>query len=156
MKPSICALALVVIFTLAPAAISQETEKLDIATAEAKKFAGTWRIANMTRDGKEVPNSETDKVELIFADNQYTYVSQNAERDEGTFKLDVSKKPHVMVTTKADDADKGTAVRRLYEWKDEDTLTFLTLVPGEDAPKELKAAKGRELVVWKRDKAKPK
>jgi uncharacterized protein (TIGR03067 family) len=150
--------ALIAFSVVVPIAVAQETEKVDASAAEAKKFAGTWRIVSMTRDGMEVPNTETDKVELIFADNQYTYVSQAATRDQGTFKLDVSKKPPVIVTTKADDADKGTSIKRAYQWKDDDTLTFVTPGPGEELPKEFKAPKGsgRELAVWKRDTTKPK
>src|SRR3954471_3627294 len=116
--PAVVAVSLVASF-----AAAQETEKVEPSAAEAKKFSGTWRMTSMTRDGQELPNIEFDKVELIFADNQYTYVSQTAQRDQGTFKLDVSKKPHLIMTTKADDADKGKAITRAYQWKDDDTLT---------------------------------
>jgi uncharacterized protein (TIGR03067 family) len=146
------------VLLIVPLAFAQETEKVEPSAAEAKKFAGTWRVVSMTRDGMEIPHADFDKVELIFADDQYTYISQTAQRDQGTFKLDVNKKPHVIVTTKADDVDKGKAVKRTYEWKDNDTLTFVTPGPGEDLPKEFKAPKGsgREIAVWKRDKTKPK
>jgi uncharacterized protein (TIGR03067 family) len=139
-------------------AVAQETENVDPGAAEAKKLAGTWKLASLIRDGQEVPSTEIEGIELIVADNQYTYKGRADTRDQGTFKVDLSKKPPVIVTTKADDADKGTSVSRIYEWQDKDTIRFLTPGPGEELPKEFKSTKGsgREIAVWKRDTSKPK
>ena len=123
--------------------------------AEAQKFAGTWKLVSLERDGMKVESQMISDVRLVFDANQYTYKGQDGKRDQGTFQLDMARTPTVIVTKQADGAKIGKSLSRIYTWVDADTLKFCAPGPEEKMPDGFTAphGSGRELAVWKRTRS---
>lgn len=123
--------------------------------AEAQKFAGTWKLVSLERDGIKVEAQMISDTRLVFDANQYTYKGQDGKRDQGTFQLDMAQKPAVIVTKQADGVQIGKSLSRIYTWVDADTLKFCAPGPDEKMPDGFTAphGSGRELAVWKRTKS---
>ena len=122
---------------------------------EAQKFAGTWKLVSLERDGAKVESQMISEIRLVFDANQYTYKGQDGKRDQGTFELDMAHNPPAIVTRQADGVQIGKILTQIYTWVDKDTLKFCAPGANEKMPDGFTAphGSGRELAVWKRTKS---
>ena len=74
---------------------------------EAQKFAGTWKLVSLERDGVKADSQLISEVRLVFDANQFTYKGQDGKRDQGTFQLDLTHNPPSLVTKQADGVKIG-------------------------------------------------
>jgi uncharacterized protein (TIGR03067 family) len=66
------------------------------AKADLKKFEGTWAVESLQYDGKSEPEDKLKHATYTFAGNKVTkrrIDQQQPEQEEGTFTIDVGKKP---------------------------------------------------------------
>jgi uncharacterized protein (TIGR03067 family) len=123
------ALAAVALGTLA-VATAQEKGDADQAL---KQLQGSWTVVKIEEKGKSVPEEAIKKVDmkLVVKGDKYSQVVQGTALEEGTLKLDPSKKPAAMDLTITSGKDKGKTQRGIYELKD-DTLRIHFGRPGSD------------------------
>jgi uncharacterized protein (TIGR03067 family) len=144
MKTRLAAVVLLgVALTAAGAAAGGDAKK------ELKKFQGTWVVESALKGGKPEPEDEIAKVRLTFAGEKFTFKEGDKE-EEGTFKIDPSKKPRqfdVMV--------KGKTHEGIYRFLKGGKLTVcFSYAEGDARPTEFKSPEGSKiiLVVLKRAK----
>src|SRR5690242_12093673 len=75
---------------------------------DQKKLQGTWELTSVAFGGKEIPGGTKDKkVSVIFAGDKLTF-KEGDKAEEGTYKIDATKKPKHIDLTKGKDG-KGDA-----------------------------------------------
>lgn len=124
------------------------------AKKDLEKLQGTWLLVAGERDGKEFTEEEVKKTKLFIKGDTFRIPeSAVATSQDGTIKIDPSKKPKEMDATTGSGPDKGKTWQGLYEL-DGDTYKVCFAPPGKDRPKEFssKAGSGHLLQVWKREK----
>jgi uncharacterized protein (TIGR03067 family) len=69
------------------------------AKADLKKFEGTWAVEFLRRTGKDAPAEVIGQLTFTFAGGKVTSRSGDKQTQEGTYKIDPSKKPrHIDLT----------------------------------------------------------
>jgi uncharacterized protein (TIGR03067 family) len=63
---------------------------------ELDKFQGKWTIVSLVEEGKAVPASEVDKLEITIEKDIYTAVEKGEVVAKYRVKVDTSKKPHTI------------------------------------------------------------
>jgi uncharacterized protein (TIGR03067 family) len=116
--------------------------KDDAAKEEMKKFQGSWDTTAEV-NGKKLPDPAT----VIIKDNTYTVKVKDKKLEEGTLKVDPSKKPKAIDSTAGDGADKGKTMLGIYEI-DGDTIKICFAMPGKDRPKEFVTKEGSDTVLY--------
>jgi uncharacterized protein (TIGR03067 family) len=148
--PIVTAVALVVLLR----ANAQEEKKGQAKGLDALK--GTWTATALVQDGKDVPEDQLKELnlQLIFAGDKYTERIGGKVNEEGTIKIDTTKKPATIDLNIRTGNDKGKLQLGIFEVNG-DTLKLCLAVPGEDkrptafaSPEGTKAAN----VVFKRAK----
>jgi uncharacterized protein (TIGR03067 family) len=122
----------------------------DAAKEDLDKFQGEWQMVSSTRDGKELPAEDVEKMTRVVKGDSYRVLREGKEVVKGTITVDPSKKPKTV-----DAAREGTDQPALgiYEF-DGDKQKICFALPGKDRPTEFSAKEGsgRILTVWKRKK----
>jgi uncharacterized protein (TIGR03067 family) len=117
---------------------------------ELAKLKGTWTIETVERNGMKM-NAISSQV--VIADDKYTQKASGDAIEDGTLKLDPSKKPPTIDLIIMSGADKGKKQVGVYELKD-DVLRLCLALPGaEQRPMEID---GKKFIVFtlKKEKAK--
>jgi uncharacterized protein (TIGR03067 family) len=120
---------------------------------EGKKMQGTWKPVTAELAGNPFPNEVLKTMSLVVTDGKYT-VTVGQQTDEGTVKLDPSKKPREMDITGTKGPNQGKKIPAIYELTD-DTLRVCYDLSGTAArPKEFKTEANSQLflVEYKRQK----
>ncbi len=124
-----------------------------VKTEKTAKFEGQWMVVSGTVNGDE-QDMKGDKVRL--AKGEFLLEEHNGEEQEGTYKVDTSKKPiHIDFTPKQGrDKDKVFKGILILEEK---RLTICLARPGDDRPTEAssKEGSGHILVVLEPAKSEP-
>jgi uncharacterized protein (TIGR03067 family) len=60
---------------------------------ELKKLAGTWRLVSSEKDGRNAPEDEVKQANLIIVGDKYTLQRASKTIEEGTVRIDPTKKP---------------------------------------------------------------
>jgi uncharacterized protein (TIGR03067 family) len=138
--------ALVAVGLLAAADAKDDNKK------ELDRFTGTWKAVSETRDGKEVPKDEVEKIKLVVKGESYTLTTGD-ETIEGTHKLDPSKSPRTIDAVRTKGPDKDKPLLGIYELTD-DTYKACFAPPGKDRPTDFtsKAGSGNRLYTFKKEK----
>jgi uncharacterized protein (TIGR03067 family) len=130
-------------------AANAEDAKMDL-----DKLQGTWVLVAGKRDGKEFTEEEIKKTKLFIKGETFRIPESSvATSEDGTIKIDPSKKPKEMNATTGSGPDQGKTWQGIYEL-DVDTYKVCFAPPGKDRPTELssKVGSGHLLQVWKREK----
>lgn len=95
---------------------------------DLKKLAGDWQVTGWKQAGNDLDKEELAAARWSVKGDKYKFaMGENAE--EGTIKLDPSKKPATIDLTITEGADKGKQQPGIYKI-DGDTVTFALAVPG--------------------------
>jgi uncharacterized protein (TIGR03067 family) len=119
-----------------------------------EKLQGTWALVSGERDGKKFTEEEVKKTMLFIKDDTFRIPESSvATSEDGTIKIDPSKKPKEMDATTGSGPDKGKIWQGIYKLHG-DTYEVCFAPPGKDRPTEFssKAGSGHLLQVWKREK----
>src|SRR5262249_3611280 len=105
------------------------------------------------RKGKVRPKEDLEKrhVELVFQGDTFAITAGGKDEAKGTFKLDPTKKPHVIDLMVPGRDGKSVEIPGIYKLEG-DTLTLATGQPGQARPTEFKttADSPQETAVYKR------
>ncbi|HMP03142.1 MAG TPA: TIGR03067 domain-containing protein [Gemmatales bacterium] len=116
---------------------------------DLKLIQGKWQITLLERDGVRITEEDLKSAAMKINGDRFEYDSPVDGTQEGTLKLDDTKKPKHMDVTVA----SGDKVLAIYEIKD-DELKVCYTGPGSDRPTELSGSSdsGATLIVMKRKK----
>ena len=120
---------------------------------DLKLVLGTWDVASVLKDGKEVPLPSEGKVRLTLKEDGYTITVGDKTVEKGTCKFVADKTPKAVDIMPTEGPDKGKTVPAIYEVKG-DEMRACAAEPGKERPTDFTAREGsqRTLSVWKRDK----
>jgi uncharacterized protein (TIGR03067 family) len=156
MRWTVCLIAAAVGLALLLHADAQEEKKGKDKGLDALK--GTWTAKTLERGGQAVPDDDLKELQmqLIFDGDKYTERIRGKVNEEGTIKIDTSKKPHTIDLMIRTGNDAGKLQVCIYEIKG-DTLKMCLALPGDkERPTEFTSPDGqtRANVVFQRAKAK--
>jgi uncharacterized protein (TIGR03067 family) len=148
---SLFAVCLLVGASAALAAPAKDKEDKD----DIKKFAGDWTVASWKQGGADLDADRLEAAKWSVKDNKYTF-EMDGNAEEGTIKLDPTKKVPTIDLTITGGNDKGKEQPGIYKI-DGDTITFCFARPGgTDRPKDFTSTEDDSniLIVMKRKKDK--
>jgi uncharacterized protein (TIGR03067 family) len=122
---------------------------------DLKKFEGNWVFASWNHAGEALPAEARDTAKWTIKGDKYTFEFAGMT-EEGTIKLDPSKKVPTIDLTITAGNDKGKEQPGIYKI-DGDTITFCFARPGgTDRPKDFTSTEDDSniLIVMKRKKEK--
>ena len=107
--------------------LAADTPSEQAVKEELAKLKGTWSLKSLEQGGMQFPGTGS----LVIADNKYTQKEDGETVEDGTIKVDPSKKPPTIDMVIASGKDKGKTQLGIYELKD-DTLKFCLGLPGAE------------------------
>jgi uncharacterized protein (TIGR03067 family) len=124
----------------------------DDAKEDSKLIEGTWLPISAELAGAKLPEESLKVMKLTLKDEKYT-LKNGDETDQGTWKLDVSKKPKTMDIKGTEGPNKGTTILTIYQLSD-DSLKVCYDLGGKNRPTEFKTKPATQLflVTYKRQK----
>jgi uncharacterized protein (TIGR03067 family) len=126
--------------------------RCDDAKEDSKLIEGTWLPISAELAGAKFPEESLKVMKLTLKDEKYTLQSGD-ETDQGTWKLDVSKKPKSMDIKGTEGPNKGKTILTIYQLSD-DSLKVCYDLGGKNRPTEFKTKPATQLflVTYKREK----
>ena len=150
-KSMMAALGMAVVALAVGPVIAADAED---AKKDLEKLQGTWALVSGERDGKKFTEEEVKKTMLFIKDDTFRIPESSvATSEDGTIKIDPSKKPKEMDATTGSGPDNGKIWQGIYKLYG-DTYEVCFAPPGKDRPTEFssKAGSGYLLQIWKREK----
>jgi uncharacterized protein (TIGR03067 family) len=133
---------------------ADDKDQADAGKKDLKALEGTWKAVKGEENGAPVKEGAIKQFELTIKGDKYTLRVNGEETEQGTLKLDPTKKPKAVdfKITKGD--DEGKDQHGLYQIEG-DRFTLCFAPPGKDRPKQLKTEAGSEqtLIVFERLKS---
>jgi uncharacterized protein (TIGR03067 family) len=128
--------------------------KDDQSKKDLKQFEGTWKIVSVEQDGKKLADDSFKDIRMVVKGNQYAVKRGNRTAEQGTFKIDATKKPRTIDVTPTEGEGKGKTYHGIYEIQG-DTARDCFAAPGKDRPTTFatKSGSGFVLRVYKRVKS---
>jgi len=126
----------------------------DKAEKDQEALQGMWQPETLNQAGQAAPAEQLKEITFVIKDNTYSISMGGKELENGTFKLDSSKKPKTIDFEIQSGNDKGKKQSGIYELEG-DTFKLCLAFPGEsDRPKELVAKADTKTIysVFKRQK----
>jgi uncharacterized protein (TIGR03067 family) len=128
----------------------------DDAKKDLDHLQGNWVATSAESAGQAMPDETVKSMKFTIKGNKYTYTMGDSYKEEGTLKLDPTKKPKTATITITEGNDKGETQLGIYQL-DRDTLKFCFARPGKDKerPKEFSTNADNEqlVLVFKREKS---
>ncbi|HVJ79527.1 MAG TPA: TIGR03067 domain-containing protein [Planctomycetia bacterium] len=118
---------------LACAALAEEPKKEDVA----KNLLGTWQLTKGVVAGNPFPEEVVKKLKLELTDGKYKLLGAESP-DEGTWTIDVGKKPFEMDIKGTDGPNKGKTYLCIFELKG-DKLKVCYDLSGKARPTEFES-----------------
>jgi uncharacterized protein (TIGR03067 family) len=120
---------------------------------DAKKMEGTWAPVTAEASGKEFPEEIRKTIKLVLTGGKYV-VTVGKETDEGTCKVDSTKKPKTLDITGVKGPNQGKTILAIYELTG-DTLRVCYDLSGKGRPTEFKTTTDSPLflVTYRREKS---
>src|SRR5262245_31813803 len=87
----------------------------DKAKKELEALQGTWKGVSSDGEGGAAPKEEAESMEFIIKGGNYTFKVKGAEIEQGTLKVDPSKKPKTIDIKITTGDDKGKEQLGIYE-----------------------------------------
>ena len=150
----VAALAIVSLFALVGSLAADGNANDETVVKELQAFKGTWRLNSKEVDGKKFSEEEIkDVIGTIDGSGKVSVRRGDKVINEGTVKLDPTKKPKAIDITFTAGERKGQMVLGIYEIEG-DTFRVCVARPGDERPAEFsaKAGSGRTLVAYQREK----
>ena len=97
---------------------------------EIKKFDGHWTITGWTQGGGELPKEFLDSTKWSVTGDKYKF-EQETSIEDGTIKLDSTKKPATIDLDITSGNDKGKKQLGVYKIE-KDVITFCLGRPGDE------------------------
>ncbi len=120
--------------------------------ADLKPLVGTWNVSAFETDGKKLNEEQVKDLTVTFkADGTWNVKKGDNLINEGTFKIDASKKPMTINSTSG--LAQGDELG-IYEVKD-DVMKFCAAATGKDRPKEFGSKEGSGHTYFLLKRAKP-
>jgi uncharacterized protein (TIGR03067 family) len=143
--------------TLAILAVGLATVAAGGGGTQAKgpaELEGTWKVTAMERDGKKAKLAEGKGKGAVFTIKGRRYALTIGDRvaEEGTFKVDASKRPRAVVFTVTAGEDKGKTFHGVYEVKG-DTLRAVVAPADKERPTDFTGGPGSRSLTARRQKA---
>jgi uncharacterized protein (TIGR03067 family) len=82
---------------------------------EEEKLAGAWRVTAVHVNGMILPSKQVPDLQLTFKNGRFTARLGKDKPQEGTYKLDPSKKPRTIDLERTSGPDKGKKQVGIYE-----------------------------------------
>lgn len=120
---------------------------------ELKKIQGTWQFVSQEMDGKSVPPEQLAKMTIAFTGDKWSVRQDDKVVQEGTHKLDATKKPAQVDAVVTEGEGKGSTMLGIYDLKG-DTLKVCFDPKGKERPTSLTAKAGQFSAVLQREKKK--
>jgi uncharacterized protein (TIGR03067 family) len=120
---------------------------------ELKKFEGTWQFTSIEIDGQKPPEDEVKKHKVIIEGEKYTLKIDDNVVNQGTIKVDPTKKPKTIDITTMEGGNPAQVMLGIYEEKgDEHKVCYA--MPGQNRPEKFSAdaGTGNTLVTYKKEK----
>lgn len=127
----------------------------DDAKKELKAMEGTWQVTSMENDGQKTPEEEAKQFKVILKGNEYTLKQLDNTVNQGTFKIDPSKKPKTIDIMPKEGDNTGATMKGIYELKG-DTQKACWGSPDKDRPTKFSSEGGYTLIVYKKIKKEEK
>lgn len=143
--------ALVLVAALGTA--DEPKDKSPVQPAD-KEMKGTWIPVEGMVEGQKLPENHLATTKLILNDGKYNVVV-GEEKEDGTYKVDSSKKPVTVDITPVTGPNKGKMIPAIIELSG-DTMKVCYNLMGQDRPKDFNSTATNKFVVmtYKRDKPK--
>jgi uncharacterized protein (TIGR03067 family) len=150
----VAVLAIVSLFAVVRSQAASDETKEEAVAKDLQAFQGTWRLSSKEEDGKKFSEEEIkDVIGTIDGSGNVSVRRGDKVVNEGTVKLDPTKKPKTIDVTFTGGERKGKSVLGIYEIE-RDTFRVCVARPGDERPTEFsaKAGSGHILIVYKREK----
>jgi uncharacterized protein (TIGR03067 family) len=95
--------------------VAADALKDSSAKKELQKFQGTWKVASMEIGGKKVADDKAKGATLVVKGNQYAVKMGDKTLEQGTFKIDPTKKPKTIDVTPTEGKGKGKTFHGIYQ-----------------------------------------
>ncbi len=117
-----------------------------------KAILGTWLPSSAEMAGNAFPDNVVKSIRLVLTDGKYKVTVGN-NPDEGTWKIDTTKKPRTLEIVGTKGPNKGKTIPAIYELTG-DTLRVCYDLSGKETPAEFKSKPDTQLflVTYKREK----
>lgn len=111
-------------------------------------LSGVWILSSLEVDGQKLSDEAIANSTITVKDGKYTYKVQNQTEEEGTFKVDGSKKPPTMDLDIQTGKSQGKRQLGIYEL-DGKTWKLCVAEAGEELrPKEFHAKEGSKQLLF--------
>ena len=150
----VAVLAIVSLFAAVRSQAADGEAKEEAVAKELQAFKGTWRLRSREVDGKTFGEEEIkDVIGTIDGSGKVSVRRGDKVINEGTVKLNPTKKPKTIDVTFTGGERKGQAVLGIYEIEG-DTFRVCVARPGDERPADFsaRAGSGCTLVVYQREK----
>jgi uncharacterized protein (TIGR03067 family) len=115
---------------------------------------GAWVPLSIQIDGRQLDKDELGEIKMRIKGNRYTVTNGTQVADQGSFKLDATRKPRAIDTMPGQGPDKGKTMPGIYELSG-DTLKICVAVPGKERPGEFASKAGSDQVLYVLKRVKP-
>jgi uncharacterized protein (TIGR03067 family) len=125
-------------------------EAKEAAKKELDDLQGDWLLVSAMRDGKDMPQDMVKALKNAIKGDQFTITCDGKTLEEGTLKLDTTKKPKQIDMAIGEGKPTVLGIYQLTG----DSYRLCYARPGKDRPKEFSAREGTgcTLSVWQRAK----
>jgi uncharacterized protein (TIGR03067 family) len=115
------------------------------AKKDLDRIQGSWVAASGESKGNAIPDEQVKGTKFVLKGDKYSYTVGDTYQEEGTLKVDPTKKPKTIDVTIAEGDDKGETQLGIYEL-DKDTLKLCFAPPGKDKtrPKDFSTNAGNQ------------
>ena len=112
-------------------------EAKDAGKKELEALQGQWKLVSTTREGKDMPQDMVKALKCTKGD-KFTVARDGIAVEEGTLKLDTTKKPREIDMALGDGKQIALGIYELSE----DTCKLCYAPPGKERPKAFGAKEG--------------
>jgi uncharacterized protein (TIGR03067 family) len=135
--------------------IAADSPKAD-AKKDLDRIQGSWVGASGESSGNALPDEQVKGTKFVLKGDKYSYTVADTYQEEGTLKIDPTKKSKTIDVTIVEGDDKGETQLGIYELHG-DTLRLCFARPGKDnaRPKDFSTNAGNQqlLLVLTREKS---
>lgn len=139
-----CQVCLVLAFSLLVAADEPNKEAVD---KELKKLEGTWQTVAFEHNGKTIPEENVKSWTLEIKGDKYTMTIGN-NSEEGTFKVDPSKKPATVDVKPSEGPNKGKTRKGIYRLGEDEAKVCFSAIGEEERPTDFASPEGSKNYLW--------